>query len=48
MKTSGDSIGNIAASCGYVNQLHFSRAFRKRYGTSPREWRARNRPGAKD
>ena len=47
MKTSGDSIGNIAASCGYVNQLHFSRAFRKRYGTSPREWRARNRPGAK-
>ncbi|MCI8400316.1 MAG: AraC family transcriptional regulator [Oscillibacter sp.] len=39
MKTTRDSIGDIAAACGYPNQLHFSRAFKKRYGASPREWR---------
>lgn len=42
MKGTGNSIGSIAAQCGYPNQLHFSRAFRKRYGLSPREWRAQN------
>ena len=42
MKGTGNSIGVIAAQCGYPNQLHFSRAFRKRYGLSPREWRAQN------
>lgn len=35
-------IGSIAAQCGYPNQLHFTRAFHKRYGLSPREWRAEN------
>ena len=43
MKSSGASIGGIAAMCGYPNQLHFSRAFKKRYGVSPREWRNQNR-----
>ena len=42
MKTSRASIGDIAQLCGYPNQLHFSRAFRKRYGVSPRAWRAEN------
>ena len=42
MKGTSGSIGDIAAQCGYPNQLHFSRAFRKRYGLSPREWRAQN------
>lgn len=42
MKTSRASIGDIAAACGYPNQLHFSRAFKKRYGVSPRQWRAEN------
>lgn len=42
MKGTGNSIGAIAAQCGYPNQLHFSRAFRKRYSMSPREWRAQN------
>ncbi len=42
MKGTGSSIGSIAAQCGYPNQLHFSRAFRKRYGLSPREWRVQN------
>lgn len=42
MKTSNASIGTIAQECGYPNQLHFSRAFKKRYGVSPREWRLQN------
>jgi AraC-like DNA-binding protein len=47
MKTSNASIGNISAACGYPNQLHFSRAFKKCYGLSPREWRTQNRVHAK-
>ena len=43
MQTTKASIGDIAASCGYPNQLHFSRAFKKRYGVSPREWRIQNK-----
>ena len=43
MRTSRASIGDIACSCGYPNQLHFSRAFKKRYGVSPREWRMENK-----
>jgi len=42
MRNTGKPIGVIAAQCGYPNQLHFSRAFRKRYGVSPREWRAQH------
>ena len=42
MKGTGKSIGDISAMCGYPNQLHFSRAFKQRYGVSPREWRAQN------
>lgn len=42
MKGMNYSIGTIAARCGYPNQLHFSRAFKRRYGVSPREWRAQN------
>lgn len=43
MKSSNASIGDISAACGYPNQFHFSRAFKKRYGLSPREWRNQNR-----
>jgi AraC-like DNA-binding protein len=43
MKTSNASIGDISQMCGYPNQLHFSRAFKKHYGVSPREWRAQNK-----
>ena len=32
-------IKTIAAQCGYPNQLHFSQAFKKRYGLPPQEWR---------
>lgn len=42
MRRTDSSIGDIAALCGYPNQLHFSRAFKKRYGVCPRQWRAEN------
>ena len=44
MKNSNASIGDIAVRCGYPNQLHFSQAFKKRYGVPPREWRKENKP----
>ena len=44
MKSSNTSIGEIAVRCGYPNQLHFSQAFKKRYGVPPREWRKENKP----
>ena len=43
LKGTDASIGSIAAQCGYPNQLHFTRAFHKCYGLSPREWRSQNR-----
>ena len=42
MSTTRKSIGTISGLCGYPNQLHFSRAFKKRYGVSPRTWRIQN------
>ena len=45
MKSGKAPIGEIVAACGYPNQLHFSRAFKKRYGVSPREWRLHNKGG---
>ncbi|MCI8650648.1 MAG: AraC family transcriptional regulator [Anaerotruncus sp.] len=47
MKTTNAPIGEVSAMCGYPNQLHFSRAFKKRYGISPREWRSQNKIHAK-
>ncbi|MFE4229212.1 helix-turn-helix domain-containing protein [Arthrobacter sp. NPDC056886] len=37
------SIADIAYRTGYADQAHFSRSFRRWYGTSPREWRRRHR-----
>ena len=37
------SIGDISKAVGYENQLHFSRAFKNIYGSSPRNWRDTNR-----
>ena len=42
MRTTSAPIGDIAVRCGYPNQLHFSQAFKKRYGLAPREWRKQN------
>lgn len=36
------SIGDISNAVGYPSQLHFSRAFKKIYGSSPRQWRDLN------
>lgn len=36
-------IGDISNAVGYPSQLHFSRAFKKTYGVSPREWRTENK-----
>lgn len=38
------SIGALAYGCGFINQAHFSRRFRDRYGLTPGEhrWRAFN------
>lgn len=37
------SIAEIALRTGYADQAHFSRSFRRWYGTSPREWRQMHR-----
>ncbi len=38
-----ESVGDIGASVGYPNLLHFSRAFKGVYGVSPREYRQKNK-----
>lgn len=42
LKLTQFSIQDIANAVGYSNPLHFSRAFKKVYGTSPRMWRNEN------
>ena len=39
-------VGEIAANCGFQNPETFIRAFRRRYGTSPREYRSSQRAAA--
>ncbi|MDY0066471.1 MAG: helix-turn-helix transcriptional regulator, partial [Steroidobacteraceae bacterium] len=38
-RDSARSITEIAFECGFNDASHFSRAFRSRYGLSPREFR---------
>lgn len=40
------TVAAVGAAVGYDNALHFSRAFKNLYGSSPREWRVRNRLAA--
>jgi AraC-like DNA-binding protein len=35
----GLAIKEIAQSCGFANEFHFSRKFKEAYGMSPRAWR---------
>ena len=37
----GRSVSEIAFGLGFNDAAHFSRAFRARFGASPREWRER-------
>ena len=39
LKLTSRSIAEIGCAVGYPTQLHFSRAFKKVYGVSPRTWR---------
>lgn len=43
LKLTNLSIADIGNAVGYSNQLHFSRAFKKIYGISPRQWRNENK-----
>ncbi|MCX8254062.1 MAG: helix-turn-helix domain-containing protein [Beijerinckiaceae bacterium] len=38
------SVGSIAYQCGFVDQAHFSRRFRQRFGLAPSDWRASGAP----
>jgi AraC-like DNA-binding protein len=40
---STDPVGLIAHECGFTSVAHFSRSFRRRYGLSPQQFRARLR-----
>ncbi len=42
LKLTALSIADVGNAVGYPNQLHFSRAFKKVYGVSPRQWRYDN------
>lgn len=46
MRTTTGTIGEIAQRCGYPDPLHFSHAFKKRYGMPPRQWRRQYRGAA--
>lgn len=39
LKLTSLSVADVGNAVGYPNQLHFSRAFKKTYGVSPRTWR---------
>ncbi len=43
--TSGDSVLDIALSCGFQSHEAFSRAFRRRFGITPSAYRARGFAG---
>lgn len=43
LKLTDLAIKDISNAVGYPSQLHFSRAFKKTYGISPREWRSENK-----
>jgi AraC family transcriptional regulator len=41
MTLSNDLLCQVAAECGYADEPHFNRCFRKMVGESPAIWRAR-------
>lgn len=43
-RLAGRPVGEIAYGRGFNDAAHFSRAFRERFGCSPREWRQRSQP----
>lgn len=45
LKNTSDSIRDIAAQCGYENDVHFMRQFKKYIGLTPGEFRSGSRTG---
>jgi len=46
LRAGDDAIASVAAQVGYASEAAFSRAFKRRVGTSPAAWRAAQRSGA--
>lgn len=42
MRDHGESPSTVAVSVGYPDLFHFSKAFKKKYGLSPRAWQREN------
>jgi transcriptional regulator GlxA family with amidase domain len=42
MTSTGDRLAAIATACGFVDQSHLNRSFRRRIGVSPGMWRRAN------
>jgi AraC-like DNA-binding protein len=45
MLDSEECLAQIAVSCGFADQAHLARLFRRMMGVSPSEWRRANRAG---
>jgi AraC-like DNA-binding protein len=45
IKNTSERIINIALECGFNNISYFNRSFKKKYGISPTEYRAKKRAG---
>lgn len=42
LKTTDDTIANIAALCGFSDAGYFGKVFKQEYGMTPQEWRVKN------
>ena len=43
-----EPLSQIALSCGFADQAHLARIFRRQTGSAPSEWRRANRPAVAD
>ncbi len=46
MTSTADSLAQIGLACGFSDQAHLSKSFRRRVGMSPGAWRRINGPGS--